>query len=201
MAREAIGEGSDNVVRLKPAAAALRDEFIGWQCRLRQLAVREAGGRPSAGMRPRVTTVAGAEVAAGIVVLIVHRDPDHSTRLFRHQVQKTPDPIERYDKALEILAASHFQHPREFSDVMPALFGPASALPDRLLGLGRCGLDFAQYGQGYRLPCTVDELAVADPFYQATYWHNSLYNPNLPPGLRILAFTPDWTRADRYEAR
>ncbi|HLB79491.1 MAG TPA: hypothetical protein VJJ77_03235, partial [Dongiaceae bacterium] len=77
MAREAIGEGSDNVVRLEPVAAALRDEFIGWQCRLRQLAVREAGGRPSAGMRPRVTTAAGEEVAAGIVVLIVHRDPDH----------------------------------------------------------------------------------------------------------------------------
>jgi len=33
----------------------LRDQFVGWQCRLRQLAVRQDGGRPSAGMKPRVS--------------------------------------------------------------------------------------------------------------------------------------------------
>ncbi len=38
------------VVRLETAQAALRDHFLGWQCRLRQLAVREAGGRPSSGI-------------------------------------------------------------------------------------------------------------------------------------------------------
>ena len=44
----------DNIILLEPAAQALRDEFIGWQCRIRQIAVREGGGRPSSGMRPRV---------------------------------------------------------------------------------------------------------------------------------------------------
>ena len=44
----------DNVVLTKAAALALRREFIGWQCRLRQMAARESGGRPSSGMRPRV---------------------------------------------------------------------------------------------------------------------------------------------------
>ena len=45
---------SGQVVRLEAAEAALRDHFLGWQCRLRQLAVREAGGRPTSGMRPEL---------------------------------------------------------------------------------------------------------------------------------------------------
>ena len=54
---------SDNIVLTEPAARALHQQFLGWQCRVRQLAVREAGGRPSAGMRPRVTTTAGEEIS------------------------------------------------------------------------------------------------------------------------------------------
>lgn len=200
MSAPPMSHGDDNVILLEPAAQALKDEFLGWQCRIRQLAVRESGGRPSAGMRPRVTTPEGEEIAPGVIVLIVHEEPWESAQLFRHQYLKTQDPVERYDKALEITAASYFQHPRQFSDVMTALFGPDSALADRLLRLGRCVLEFEQYRQSYRIPCTIEQLATDDGFYQATYWHNSLYNPNLPAGVRILAFTPDWSRASAQSA-
>lgn len=190
-----MSSNNDNVILLEPAAQALRDSFLGWQCRIRQLAVREGGGRPSSGMRPRVATLDGREIAAGIIVLIVHEEPWDSAQLFRHQYLKTQDPVERYDKALEITAASYFQHPREFSDVMTALFGPESGVAAALLELGRCVLEFNQFSQSYEIPCAVEELPPDDGFYQATYWHNSLYNPNLPAGVRILAFTPDWSRA------
>ncbi len=187
---------SDNVIRLEQAAAALRDEFIGWQCRIRQLAVRQAGGKPLPAMRPRATTHAGDLVADAITVLIVPREPDESTKLFRHQVLKTHDPVERYDKALEIQAASYFQQPRQFSDVMTALFGPDSSVAGRLLDLGGCVLEFEQFGQAYRIPCHVAALGESHPFHQATYWHNRLFNPNLPPGTQVLAFTPDWSHAN-----
>ncbi len=42
-----------------PAKGDIRDHFLAWQCRIRQMAMREQGGRPSPGMRPRVLTVAG----------------------------------------------------------------------------------------------------------------------------------------------
>jgi len=180
-------------------AARLRHEFFGWQCRLRQIAVRLAGGRPSPGMRPRALGHDGAEIAE-VTVLLVKSDPDHSTRQFRHQVQKTQDPVERYDKVLEILAAAYFQHPEEFSDSLMALFGPRSAVADRLLREGRCLLAFEQYGQGYRLPCRVEALAPSHAFYQATYWHNHLFNPAMPPDPRVLAFLPDWSRAEAIKS-
>lgn len=185
----------DNVILLEPAAAALRDEFLGWQCRLRQLAIREDSGRPSPGMRPYVATAKGEEIAGGITVLLMPDDPEPSTQLFRYQVLKTLDPAERYNKALEILASNYFQRPRDFSDVMTALFGPTMPLVDHLLGEGRCLLEFSQFSKGYRIPCDVSELAENDAFYQATYWHNRLFNSNIPAGARVLSFTPDWTRS------
>ena len=186
---------SHNVVLTEQAAAALRDDFLGWQCRIRQLSARQAGGRPTAGMRPRVLSPGGDELSPGIVLLIVEEAPADSTALFRHQYLKTNDPIERYEKILEILAASYFQHPTSFSDVMTALFGPDSTVAAGLLNHGGCSLEFEQYTQAYRLPCEVAELATDDAFYQATYWHNRMFNPNMPPGVRILSFTPDWAHA------
>ena len=150
-------------------------------------------------MRPRVTTIQGDEISPGIIVLVVESDPEASTALFRHQYLKTQDPNERYDKVLEILQASHFQRPAEFSDVMTALFGPQSAVAARLLAHGRGILEFEEYAQGYRIPCAVAALEENHRFFQATYWHNRMFNPNLPGGIQILSFTPDWAHAIAYE--
>jgi hypothetical protein len=185
----------DNVVLTQFAAEALCREFIGWQCRLRQLAARQDGGRPSPGMRPRVTTGEGGELSPGIVTLIVESEPATSTELFRYQYLKTHDRNERYDKMLEILQASYFQEPARFSDRMTALFGRRSTLAARLCGQGSCILEFEQYSQAYRIPCMVARLADGHPFHQATYWHNRLFNSDLPADVEILAFQPDWPHA------
>ena len=144
---------TDNVVLTRAASEALRREFIGWQCRLRQLAAREHGGRPSSGMRPRVIAEDGGEISPDIVTLIIESEPEKSTELFRYQYLKTQDPNERCDKMVEILQGSYFQEPARFSDLMTALFGPRSTLAALLCREGRCILDFEQYSQGYRIPC------------------------------------------------
>ena len=188
----------NNVVLTKVAAQALRAEFIGWQCRLRQLAARRDGGRPSAGMRPRVTTPEGDELAPAVVTLITESEPEKSTQLFRYQYLKTHDPNEHHDQLLEFLQGSYFQAPARFSDVLTALFGPDSALVLRLLGHGRCVLEFEQHTQGYRIPCVIAKLPAAHPRHQATYWHNRLFNHALPVEVEVLAFTPAWAHASGY---
>ena len=188
----------DNVVLTKAAAQALAAEFIGWQCRLRQLAARQDSGRPSAGMRPRVMTPEGEELSAGIVTLIIESEPEISTQQFRYTYLQTNDPNERYEKMLEILQARYFQEPARFAAVLTALFGPDSTLAATFVDRGRCVLEFEQHTQGYRLPCTVAPLKSAHPRYQATYWHNRLFNPGLPAGATVLEFTPDWAHAAAY---
>src|SRR5258708_300318 len=109
-----MAQETNNVVLTKAAAQLLRGEFIGWQCRVRQLAARQDGGRPSAGMRPRVVSLAGDELAAAVVVLITETDPENSTQQFKYQVLKTQDPNERYDAVLELLQGPYFQQPARF---------------------------------------------------------------------------------------
>ena len=186
---------TENVIRLDSAQAALKRHFLGWQCRIRQRQMRNAGGQPSAGMRPAVSLAGDESPLAGIVVLIGHEDSADNTAKFRHMVRKTHDPKDRLEGAVKELSAAYFQYPDDFSDVMTALFGPSSDIAERLLEAGRCTLHFDQYAQTYDIPCRVDLLAENDPAWQATFWHNSLFNPNIPGDVKILGFTPDWAEA------
>jgi len=188
-------EPPESIVLTPLASDALRSEFLGWQCRLRQLAVREDGGRPCAGMRPRVTTGAGQELAPSIVTLIVEAEPQASTEQFRYEYLRTVDPRERYARALEILQGAYFQQPARFSGVLTALFAPGSPLAARLVRLERCVLHFEQYAQGFRVPAGVARVALGHPLYQATFWHNRLFHEHPPGEPQVLAFTPDWAHA------
>jgi hypothetical protein len=188
-------------VNLRGAAEdALRESFLGWQCRLRQIAVREHGGRPSPGMRPALAVDADEGVASSIVVLIVEKDPARATEQLRHIFRQTHDPRIRYDRALALLCAGYFQFPRNFSDVLTASFGPESTTVACLTRLGRCVLDFDQFGQRYRLPCSVQPLARDAAAYQATYWHNALFDRRILAEAPILGFRPDWRRAEAVPA-
>lgn len=186
-------EGSA-VVRLESAQAVVRDHFLGWQCRLRQLAVRQDEGRPSEGMRPVVAL--GEQPLARIVVLINKRPEVSATAEFRHMVRRTHDPKDRRDAALKFLASTYYQHPGEFSDRPTALFGPGSALAERLLAAGRCRLVFEQFRQRYDIPVAIERLSKGHPDHEATLWHNSLFNPAIPAEAAVLAFTPDWAAAE-----
>ena len=173
----------------------VRDHFIGWQCRIRQIAMRQEGGRPSSGMRPRLLLTDGRELSPGTVVLITPEDPEESTEFFRFQLRKTHDPNQIYERGLQYLSATHFQNSAKFSDRLTALFGAGSDLAAAVLEAGECILEFSQFSQSYRLSCRVTNLAAEDPAYQATLWHNRIFNPQLPGDLQILAFQPDWRSA------
>jgi hypothetical protein len=179
----------------KQAARKLRDRFLAWQCRIRQEAVRQEGGRPSSGMRPRVLDKKGNELAAALTVLLVPSDPEESTAFFRYQVMRSPDPRETYARALGYLQADYFQKPKDFSDKLLAVLPSDSTLAEALIGDGACYLAFEQYQQSYRLPCAVRELKRGDAFREAAIWHNRLFNPALPDKVHIVAFKPDWSSA------
>ena len=195
VARLVMAIDSDKVVLIGEAAAALREDFLHWQCRLRQMAMREGGGRPSAGMRPLIFSRDDQQLAPSTVVILHKSETDESTAFFRHQVLKTQDPVERWEKATEHMAAGYFQGYRDFDDTLTALFGPSSPLVDQLLNHGKVHLDFAELSQRFRLLVKVAELSEHDPLYQATYWHNRMFNPNIPAGVRVVSFTPDWSRS------
>ncbi|MEM7041554.1 MAG: hypothetical protein AAF543_01960 [Pseudomonadota bacterium] len=189
-----MSESEHKILPMKPTGERLRSAFLGWQCRLRQLAVREGEARPTSGMRPSLS-VAGQEAGA-ITVVLVPSAPAISTREFRHIVRRTHDPRERYQAAIRYLQSSHFQDPSAFDDRLTALFAADAELPKLLSGRRDCILAFEQFSQRYRLPCQAERLDVDDEAFQATYWHNALFNPSLPASVDVLAFRADWSRAE-----
>ena len=179
-----------------PRAERLRDHFVGWQCRIRADAMRRRAGRPTPGMCPQVLNAAGAAGAPAVTTLLVRREPDTFAPEFRHLARRTHDPRDRREAALALLAERYYQHARDFSDVLTATFAAESPLAADLEREGRCVLAFAQDGQRYRLPCAVQALGRDDPRREETWWHNALFNPQLPPDVPVLAFAPRWLEAD-----
>src|SRR5512139_564046 len=122
----------------KTSASSFREDFLGWQCRIRQIAMRADGGRPSPGMRPRVLRASGEEMAGALTVLIVPKEPDESTAFFRFQVMRTQDPRDLYQHGLAYLQADYFHQPQNFSDRLTAVLDSASALAATLLAEKTC---------------------------------------------------------------
>ena len=173
----------------------LRDHFLNWQCRIRQIAMRQQGGRPAQGMRPQVLLKGGEVLSAGVIVVLVPRKSEESTDFFRFQCQKTHDPAQVYEKGLQFLQGTHFQKARTFNDEMTALFDSTSQTAKTLLDAGECLLAFEQFSQRYKMFCSVRRFTPDDAEWQATYWHNKIFNPALSSDAVVLGFQPDWTSA------
>lgn len=168
--------------------------FVGWQCRLRQYVVRRGDGRPSAGMCPHVELPGGQRLGT-IVTVLVKADPLHVLSQFKQIVKRTTDPLDRYESAIAMLQTGYYQYPREFSDSLTALFNSGAPLAKAILGIGRCTLDYRQANQRFTIPCIVQSLHIQDAYYQATYWHNLMFNSKLSGPMCVLKFVPEWSAA------
>lgn len=175
---------------MKPEALCV--QFLTWQCRLRQIAMRENDGRPNQGMCAQVSDLDGNQLLDAMVTLLVRENSFESTEFLKFQVQKYNDPQEVFKKALIYLQSTHYHRAIEFSDEMTALFKADSPIANRLIETKHVILNFAQFSQNYRVPCAARLINPMEPAHQATLWHNRVFNPNLGDDVMILAFQPDW---------
>ncbi len=164
--------------------------FISWQCRLRKLSVRELGGRPTPGMSAGVYSISGGAVKGRMNFLIVRQESDMTTSEFKHIIRKTQDSAEWVKSGLRILAERHYQDDFNFSNELAALFGTNSSLADALTLAGQCHLKFAEDSVEQAFDFSVREMDEEESAFQATYWHNHLFNASIPGQVRVLGFTP-----------
>ena len=177
---------------------ALKSAFMYWQCRVRQMMMREDQGRPGDGITPAVT-LAGQDEPLGDIITVMSKAPHASkTPEMRHMAQRTNDPAQRRETALKFFSEFYYQKADEFSDILTATFPPGSAGAAKIREAVRCTLSFSAFSQRFDLECRVWLLAERNPLWQATYWHNMLFNPGLSADTVILGFEPDWSasRAD-----
>ena len=173
----------------------IQNHFIGWQCRVRQYAMRNGEGRPTSGMRPDVLLEDGKEVASAVTLLLVPDLLQDSIRQFRFMALKTQDPQERYKKAIQLLSSTFYQNVENFSGLMTGVFSTNSETVNRLTKNQRCVLEFDFQQQKFRVPAGIKVLLKNIPEYEFTYWHNFLFNPHLSPNVTVLGFEPDWSES------
>lgn len=170
----------------------MRDAFLRWQCRVRQIMMRDDAGRPGEGIMPAVT-LAGTDAPLGHIITVMSKSPAHSkTPEMRHMATKTQDPAAIRESALKFFSEFYYQKASEFADILTATFPPDSAGAKQIRRAETATLTFDAFGQRFDLKCRVWKLTEKNPLWQATYWHNRLFNPGLPETTVILGFEPDW---------
>lgn len=170
----------------------LQMTFLRWQCRVRQMAMRDQEGRPDDAITPAVY-LPGEDDAMGRIITLLNKSPGYSvTAELDYMAAKTNDPAQRRDQALQFLAAGYYQNAVEFSDILTATFSPGSEGAKTLHEAGHVTLVFEAFNQRFDLKCKVWRLAAHNPLHAATIAHNRLFNPALPPGTEVLGFEPDW---------
>ena len=173
----------------------IQNYFIGWQCRVREFALRNEEGRPNGGMRPQIELKNGEVVFPAATLLIIPDHPDQTIRQFRFMALKTHDPKERYTKALQLLAAKFYQNAEDFSGAMSGIFSRFSEEVKALEKDQSCIIEFDYQQQAFKIPCHVIESPKNESVHEFTYWHNYLFNPNLSPEVTVLHFKPDWSQS------
>ena len=173
----------------------MRKAFLRWQCRVRQMSMREYDGRPDDAIMPAVVLPDQSE-PMGHIITLMNKSPGYSvTAELIHMSAKTNDPAQRRDTAIKFLSAGYYQNAGEFSDILTATFPPGSQGAAQIHAAGQCRLVFEAYAQKFDLICKVWRLAPHNLLQQATMAHNKLFNPSIPPDTEILGFEPVWAES------
>ena len=188
----------NEVFDLPALAHPLKAKFMRWQCRVRQISMREYAGKPDSGIIASVKSAIDGETL-GSIITVMNKAMAHSrTPELKHMYLQTHDPAKRREKALQFFSGTYYQKHQTFSDIFTATFMAGSAWAQKLAEEDRCQLIFEAYNRHFELVCRTEALNSSHPFHQATRWHNLLFNPNLDPNTVILGFKPEWEQSHAY---
>ena len=144
----------------------LRTQFIKWQCRVRQISMRENFGRPDDSIS-QLVFLPNAKESYGKIVTILSKEIAFSKiPELNHIVKRTFDPLQRREKAIEFFSETYFQKHKEFSDILTATFQPNSIGAETIIKNGLCKLIFDSYSQKFELHCKVKKLESSNPFFR-----------------------------------
>ena len=193
-----VNPATAKLLGLRPEPHPLRDAFLRWQCRVRQIMMRDEAGRPGDGIMPALTPK-GANEPLGHIITVMSKSPAHSkVPEMRHMATRTQDPAQMRESALKFFSEFYYQKASEFSDVLTATFPPDSPGAQAIRRADRCTLSFEAMGQRFDIDAKVWKLATKNPLWESTYWHNALFNPGLPKETVILGFEPDWDASSAH---
>ena len=167
------------------------NDFVNWQCLLRQRNFRKFSGKPSEGTLATIYDKNPSKEIANLRSILIEKKPLNSSKMFEFMTKKTHDPEERFLKAVKYFASEYFEDSKIFDGSFTSTFPNNSHIVKNLLKKRKLNVQFFESTIGFNFKINVKKLNKKDPLWKFTFYHNCFFNSSLDENIEILLFKPD----------
>ena len=167
------------------------NDFIVWQCILRQKNFRKFSGKPSEGTIASIIDNKNNYEDINLRSIIMEKNPSNTAKMFEFMIKKTHDPEERFLKAVKFFSSEYFEEPENFNGCFTSTFPQDSLITKRLLKKKKFNVQFFESPTGFNFSVKVSKLKKNDPKWTYTFYHNLFFNSSLNENIDILEFNPE----------
>ena len=167
------------------------NDFIIWQCSLRQRNFRMFSGKPSEGTIANISDLKSKKEICNIRSVLLEKNCTNTAKMFEFMIKQTNEPELRYDKIVKFLSSEYYNTPRNFDGSFTATFHNESENFIKLLKKKSFIAQFFEKETGFYFKVDVVKLKKTDSKWKYTFWHNYFFNPALDDNIEILHFKPE----------
>ena len=166
------------------------NDFIIWQCSLRQRNFRMFGGKPSEGTIASIIDKKKNNESISFRSILVERECLNTSKMFEFIHKQTHDPQTRFDKAIKFFSSEYYNTPKNFDGSFTAAFKSKSKIAKNLLKLKKINVQFFEHETGFNFTVKINKLKKTNNKWRYTFYHNAFFNINLTEDIEILNFSP-----------
>ena len=166
------------------------NNFVIWQCSIRQRNFRMFSGKPSEGISANLLDIGSNKELSNIRSVLIEKNCLNTAKMFEFMIKQTNEPELRFDKIVKFLSSEYYNTPTNFDGSFTATFDKNSENYKKILKKKKLIAQFFERGNGFYFPVNISKLKKNDSKWKYTFWHNFFFNPNLNENIEIIHFSP-----------
>ena len=166
------------------------NNFVIWQCSIRQRNFRMFSGKPSEGTSANLSDIGSNKELSNIRSVLIEKNCLNTAKMFEFMIKQTNEPELRFDKIVKFLSSEYYNTPTNFDGSFTATFDKNSENYKKILKKKKLIAQFFERGTGFYFPVKISKLKKNDAKWKYTFWHNFFFNPNLNENIEIIHFAP-----------
>ena len=166
------------------------NDFVVWQCSIRQRNFRMFSGKPSEGITATLSDIRLNKELFNIRSVLIEKNCLNTAKMFEFMIKQTNEPELRFDKIVKFLSSEYYNTPTNFDGSFTATFDKKSEIYKKILKNKKLIAQFFERETGFYFPVKVSKLKKNDAKWKYTFWHNFFFNPYLNEDIEIIHFAP-----------
>ena len=167
------------------------NDYVIWQCSLRQRNFRMFSGKPSEGTIASITDIKTKKEICDIRSVLIEKNCINTAKMFEFMNKQTNEPELRFDKAIKFLSSEYYNDTKKFDGSFTATFNNNSENYIKLCKKKKFIAQFFERETGFYFNINVTKLKKSDAKWKYTFWHNFFFNNSLDENIEILLFKPE----------